>query len=68
MPNELDVLREEFKDYDFSAEVNKFKKWADDILSEDEPLPNVRPSVLDVVKPLLGMTAIFAFYLAMWIH
>ena len=65
MPKELDSSQEECISHDFAAEIDK---WVDALLSEDEPLPNVRPTLLDVVKPLLGMTVIFAFYLAMWFH
>lgn len=35
---------------------------------QDDDLPNVRPSALDVAKPLLGMAAVLGFYLVMWVH
>lgn len=28
----------------------------------------VQPSTMDLVKPLLGMAALFVFYVAMWVH
>jgi hypothetical protein len=64
-PNELDSNLEECKSHNFATEVDK---WIDDLLSEDESFSNVRPTLLDVVKPLLGMTLIFLFYLILWLH
>lgn len=28
----------------------------------------VRPTTMDLVKPLLGMTVLFVFYVGMWVH
>jgi hypothetical protein len=52
----LDELRQEFADYDFEHD---YDIW---------DLPSVKPSMLEVVAPLLGVGAILAFYLAMWLH